>query len=149
MAMSMMAQKQVTIKGGTIVPIEAASTVKAADVHVGSTVDFRVTRAVMADGAVAIPQGTIVKGTVYEAKKSSAFGTKGRLGIKVRYLNLPSGDTVNFTSTDLYFQGKNRTAISVVVFIFTCLPIPCGSKAVMPAGYEADAIVASNTSVTI
>ena len=149
MAIAVIAQKQVTIKGGTIVPLESTVKIKAADVNVGQTVDFRVSRDVLVDGIVAIPSGTIAKGTVYEAKRSTAFGTKGRLGIKVRYLTLPSGDNISFASSDIYIQGQNRTALSVVVFIFTLLPFPCGSKAVMPLGYEFDATVANNTTVTI
>ena len=149
MAIAVIAQKQVTIKGGTIVPLESTAKIKAADVNVGQTVDFRVSRDVLVDGIVAIPCGTIAKGTVYEAKRSTAFGTKGRLGIKVRYLTLPSGDNISFASSDIYIQGQNRTALSVVVFFFTLLPFPCGSKAVMPLGYEFDATVANNTTVTI
>ena len=143
------AQKQVTIKGGTIVPVEAVKNVRATEVQVGQNVDFKVTRDIIVDGIVAIPVGTIVKGNVYEAKRSTAFGTKGRLGIKLRYLNLPSGDVVNFASSDVYIQGKNRTAISVIVFCCTCLPFPCGSKAELTTGVEYDATVANNTTVTI
>lgn len=149
MAIAVIAQKQVTIKGGTIVPLESTAKIKAADVNVGQTVDFRVSRDVLVDGIVAIPCGTIAKGTVYEAKRSTVFGTKGRLGIKVRYLTLPSGENISFASSDIYIQGQNRTALSVVVFFFTLLPFPCGSKAVMPLGYEFDATVANNTTVTI
>lgn len=143
------AQKQVTIKGGTIVPVEAVKNVRATEVQVGQNVDFKVTRDIIVDGIVAIPVGTIVKGNVYESKRSTAFGTKGRLGIKLRYLNLPSGDVVNFASSDVYIQGKNRTAISVIVFCCTCLPFPCGSKAELTTGVEYDATVANNTTVTI
>ena len=146
---SAFAQKQVTIKGGTIVPVEAIKNVRATDVQIGQNVDFKVTRDIIVDGVVAIPVGTIVKGNVYEAKRSTAFGTKGRLGIKLRYLNLPSGDVVNFASSDIYIQGKNRTAISVIVFCCTCLPFPCGSKAELITGVEYDATVANNTTVTI
>lgn len=143
------AQKQVTIKGGTVVSVEAVKNVRATEVHVGQNVDFKVSRDVIVDGVVAIPVGTIVKGNVYEAKRSTAFGTKGRLGIKLRYLNLPSGDVVNFASSDVYIQGKNRTAISVIVFCFTWLPFPCGSRAELTTGVEYDATVANNTTVSI
>ena len=143
------AQKQVTIKGGTIVPVEAVRNVRAADVQIGQNVDFKVSRDVFVDGVVAIPAGTLVKGTVYEAKRSTAFGTKGRLGIKLRYLNTASGEAVNFASSDIYIQGKNRTAISVVVFCCTCLPFPCGSKAELKMGVEYDATVANNTTITV
>ena len=141
--------EEVEIKGGTIVSLEATNSVRGAKAHTGQTVDFRVARDVKVNGVVAIPAGSIAKGTVYEAKRSTCFGTKGRLGIKVRYVTLPSGDIVNFASSDIYITGKNRTAISVVIFCFTLLPFPCGSKAEMPIGYELDATVASNTTVTI
>ena len=129
-------QKTVTIKGGTIVPVEAVKNVRATEVQIGQNVDFKVARDVIVDGVVAIPVGTIVKGNVYEAKRSTAFGTKGRLGIKLRYLNLPSGDVVNFASSDVYIQGENRTALSVIIFCCTCLPFPCGSKAELITGVE-------------
>lgn len=143
-------KKQVTIKGGTIVPLEAVSEVRGAKADEGDKVNFKVSRDVMVDGVVAIPAGTIAKGTVYEAKRSSWWGTRGRLGIHLNYLTLPSGDNVSFAASDIYIKGKNRTALSVVtsLFVWPCCFI-CGSKAVMPIGYEYDATVASNTLVTI
>ena len=143
------AQKQVTIKGGTPIPVISDRNIKAADVSVGQNIDFKVARDILVDGIVAIPSGTIVKGQVYEAKRSNAFGTKGRLGINLRYLNLPSGDVINFSSSNIYIQGQNRTAISVIVFCLTCLPFPCGSKAELKAGVEYEALVGSNTTVNV
>ena len=78
------AQSKVTIKGGTVVPVSAVNNVRAAEVEVGQNVDFKVVRDVIVDGKVAIPAGTIAKGQVYEAKRSTAFGTKGRLGIHLK-----------------------------------------------------------------
>lgn len=143
------AQKPVTIKGGTVVPLEATKSVRAVDVHEGEVVDFKVSRDVVIDGTTAIPAGTIAKGTVYEAKRSTAFGTRGRLGIKLNYLTLPSGENVNFTSSEVYIKGVNRTPLSVVIFLFTCLPFPCGGKAEMVQGYQVDATVANNTTVSL
>lgn len=57
------AQKTVTIKGGTIVPVEAVKNVRATEVQIGQNVDFKVARDVIVDGVVAIPLGTIVKGS--------------------------------------------------------------------------------------
>lgn len=143
-------KKQVTIKGGTIIPLEAISEVRGAKADEGEKVDFKVSRDVVVDGVVAIPAGTIAKGTVTEAKRSSWWGTRGRLGIHLNYLTLPSGDNVSFASSNIYIKGKNRTALSVVTFLFVwpCCFI-CGSKAVMPIGYEYDATVATNTLVTV
>ena len=143
------AQQSVVIKAGTIVPLEALKTIRAVEVHEGETVDFKVSREVTVDGKTVIPAGTLAKGTVYEAKRSTAFGTRGRLGIKLRYLTLPSGEQVSFTSSEVYIKGVNRTPLSVIIFCFTCLPFPCGGKAQMKAGYEVDATVASNTTVVV
>lgn len=142
-------KKEVTIKAGTIVPLEAIRNVRASQVHEGQSIDFKVSRDVLVNKVVAIPAGTIAKGIVYEAKRSAWFGTKGRLGIKVRFLTLPSGDIINFTSSEVYITGKNRTPLSVVIFCCTCVPLPCGSKAEMKIGYEFDATVANNTTITI
>ncbi|MCD8306535.1 MAG: hypothetical protein LUC49_07780 [Prevotella sp.] len=143
-------KKEVTIKAGTIVPLEAVNAVRASKVHVGQSVDFRVTRDVLVDGEVAIPSGTLAKGTVYEAQCNSWWGTKGRLGIKLRNLTTANGEVLYLTGSDVNITGKNRTPLSVVTFIFVW---PCcfihGSRAEMPVGYEVDAELASTATVTL
>ncbi len=143
-------QKQVTIKAGTIVPLQAVKQVKAADVSEGQTVDFQVIQDVNVEGVCVIPRGTLVKGKVAEARKSTIAGTKGRLVININYLNLPNGEPVYFSNTDVRINGKNRTPLAVVtaLFVWPCIFIP-GTKAVMPAGYEVQATVASNTTVSL
>ena len=149
-SLNVFAQKQVTIKAGTIVPLQSVKQVKAADVSEGQTVDFQVVQDVNVGGVCAIPRGTLVKGKVAEAKKSTIAGTKGRLVININSLNLPDGEPVFFSNTDVRIYGKNRTPLAVVtgLFIWPCLFIP-GSKAVMPTGYEVQATVASNTIVNV
>ncbi len=140
--------KNLEIKAGTIVPLQAVNTIKAADVEEGQSVPFRVSQDVIVNGVCAVQRGTLVKGKVTEAKKSSIAGTKGRLGINVNNLILPSGDPLFFTNADIRISGKNRTPLAVItgLFIWPCIFIP-GSKAVMPAGYEVQATVASNTTI--
>lgn len=132
-----------------MIPLQAEQEVRGAKANVGQKVDFSVCRDIIVDGKVAIPQGTIAHGTVYEAKRSTAFGTRGRLGIKIRSLTTGNGDYVGLTGSDVYIKGQNRTAVSVIVFLCTWLPFPCGGKAVMQYGYETDATVASNTEITL
>lgn len=143
------AQEQVTVKSGTIIPLAAVDRVKAADVQEGQTVDFRVMRDIMVDGVCAVPQGTIAKGKVVEARKSTVAGTKGKLIINIANLTLPDGNPLYFSNTDVRIYGKNRTPVAVVVGLFTGIGflIP-GSKAVMPAGYEVQATVAANTIIS-
>ena len=61
----------------------------------------------MVDGKCVIPRGYLVKGKVTEARKSSLAGTKGKLAINISSMNLPSGDPVFFTNTDVrIFQSE-------------------------------------------
>ena len=140
--------KEVVVKAGTIVLLQSVNQVKAADVEEGQMVDFRVVRDVLVDGICAIPSGTLVKGKVTEAKKSSLAGTKGRLGINISYLNLPSGTPIYFSNTDIHINGKNKTPLAVItgLFIWPCIFIP-GTKAVMPVGYEVQATIAANATI--
>ena len=145
------AQKEVTVKAGTLVPLQISQPTKAADVMVGQKVAFKVNRDINVEGVTAIPFGTTVNGTVYEAKKSSWWGTKGRLGIKISELYAPNGEQIPLTNGDVYVTGKNRTALSVALFALVVWPacFICGSKAELPAGYEVQANVASNTLVKV
>jgi len=143
-------QQKVTIKAGTIIPLQSSKQVQAADVTEGQTVDFNVVQDVMVDGVCVVPRGTLVKGKVAEARKSTVAGTKGRLVITINNLILQNGEPLFFTNTDVRIYGKNRTPLAVVLGIicWPCIFIP-GSKAVMPAGYEVQATVASNTTLVV
>lgn len=144
------AQKEVTIKAGTIIPLKSARSVKAADVSEGEAVDFLVAQNVYVDDVCVIERGTNVKGKVIQAKKSTIAGTKGRLGITIEKMVLNSGDPLFFSGTDIHISGKNRTPVSVALAIF-CWPfifIP-GSKAKMPEGYEVFATVSSNVTTKV
>ncbi|MBQ7869052.1 MAG: hypothetical protein IJ355_01775 [Prevotella sp.] len=142
--------KEVVVKAGTIVLLQSVNQVKAADVEEGQMVDFKVVQDVMVDEICVIPSGTLVKGKVTEAKKSSLVGTKGRLSINISYLNLPSGTPIYFSNTDVRIKGKNKTPLAVVtgLIIWPCLFIP-GTKAVMPAGYEVQATIAANATINV
>ena len=93
--------KQVTIKAGTIVPLQSVNTVLAREVEEGQTVDFRVSQDVYVNDCCAIPRGTLVKGKVTEARKSSLAGTKGRLCINISGLTLADGNQIFFSNTDV------------------------------------------------
>ena len=140
------AQEKVVIKAGTVIPLQAAQTVKAADLNEGQTVDFVTISPLTIDGKNVFESGTIVKGKVVEAKKSTIAGTKGRLVISIQKMTLPNGSPLFFSDTTVRIYGKNRTPLAVVLgcFVWPCIFIP-GSKAEMPQGYEIDAMVASNT----
>lgn len=144
------AEKSVTVKAGTLIPLQAVNGVEAANVKIGDKVLFRVSRDVMIDGVTAISYGTMVNGKVIQAKKSSWWGTKGRLGINISELVMPNGTVIPLQNGQIQINGKNRTTLSVVLSLFV-LPacFICGSKAEMSAGYEVEANVAANTELKI
>ena len=55
MCMLSYAQSEVTVKAGTIVPLQVVNPTKAADVEEGQKVLFRVSRDIMVNGKTAIP----------------------------------------------------------------------------------------------
>ena len=75
--------KIITLRAGTPIPIEIVNSVRASNLDRGSRVAFRVSRDVVVDGVTILPYGTPVTGVVYKASRSSVFGTKGKLGIKI------------------------------------------------------------------
>ena len=128
----------------TVMPtiaLESVQKVRGAKAIIGEGVDFRITKDVIIDGQIILPAGTIVTGSIYEAKRSTCFGTPGKLGVKIdaRLLTL-DGRTVNISHL-IYIKGQNRLAASIVVFCCTLVPIPCGGKAVMPEGYRINASI--------
>lgn len=148
---SMFAQKEVLVKAGTIIPLKATNTVAAADVKVGEKVQFTVSRDINIHGVTAIPYGTLVTGNVKLAKKSSWWGTKGRLSIDITEVIMPNGTVIPLQNGNIQIQGENRTVLSVCLFALVIWPacFICGSKAEMQAGYEIQANVASNTTLVV
>ena len=109
------AQEKVVIKAGTIIPLQAAQTVKAADVNEGQVIDFVTVSPLTVEGRTVFERGTIVKGKVLEASKSTIAGTKGRLVISIQKMTLPNGTPLFFSDTTVRVYGKNKTPLAVVL----------------------------------
>ncbi len=145
------AQKEITVKAGTLVPFQAVNTVKAADVKVGQNLLFRVARDIVVGGITAIPYGTIVNAKVLKAKKSSWWGTRGRLAASITEIVMPNGTVIPIQNGNFEIKGKNRTALSVILFLFVTMPACAvtGSKAELQSGYEIVGNVAANVNLTV
>ena len=135
-------EKEYKLKAGTLIPLQNANYTKAAQLSVGQNVLFRVARDVEVDGVTVIPYGTPVRGKVYEAKRSSWWGTKGKLGILINEIELSNGVRIPLSGGNVYVTGNNRTPLSVLLFLFVTWPacFITGSKAELPAGYEITAM---------
>ena len=144
-------KKKLFLKQGRIVPLRSSNTVAAADVKVGEKVLFSVSRDINVGGVTVIPYGTAVSGKVTLAKRSSWWGTRGRLTVDINELLMPDGTVIPLQNGNIKILGKNRTVISVVLFAVVIWPacFLCGSKAEMQAGYEIQANIASNVTLKI
>ena len=98
--------------------------------------------AVFAQKEVNVKAGTLVPLQVVNPTKAADV----QKGQKVAFREM-----IPLTNGDVYVTGKNRTALSVVLFALVVWPacFICGSKAEIPAGYEVQANVASNTMVKV
>jgi hypothetical protein len=141
--------KNLFLNYGTEIPIQVVSPVRARDVSEGQEVSFRTISNTFVDGINLIPAGTPVKGIVYKAKRSSPFGTKGKLGIRIDHLTLSDGTQIPLNG-DVYVTGHNRTALSVLLFLFVTWPacFICGTKAELTPGYGAMASIGSSIEFT-
>ncbi len=141
--------KNIIVRTGTVVDLQALKTIYAKNAEIGDNVDFKVISDIKQNGTVVIPSGTIAKGVITEAKKSSLAGTKGRLCIDFKYIIMADGTQIPL-SGNTRVVGKNRTPLAVItaVFVWPCIFIP-GTKAVLTEGHKATATILANTEVPV
>ena len=144
------AQKQVTLKAGTPVILATVETLSSKTVVSGNTVDFKVVSDVIVDGNVVIPAGTIAKGQVSNVSKASALGKGGELSVGINNINAVDGTLVPLSGANISASGASKVGLAVVCGLCTLVGflIP-GAQAELPAGAQAQAVVMSNTTVSL
>lgn len=140
----------VVLKAGTVVPMELINTVNSKNARTGEMVKFRVTDNVVVDGKTIIEIGAVANGQIVRAKKSGLLGSEGDLFIAVKSVQAVDGTTIYLTNGDLMDEGSNKVALSVVL---TCLCLLGflikGGNAEIPAGSQVQAMVMSNTTLSV
>lgn len=102
----------VTLQPGAEIPVRINETLDSQNTPTGSTFTGVVTREVVSNGFVIIPQGTAVRGTVVEAKDATHFKGSSLLAIQLTAMRR-HGNAVPL-STDVYsLAGKGRGVNSV------------------------------------
>lgn len=144
------AQKKVTLKAGTPVILATVETVSSKTTVSGNTIDFKVVTDVIVDGNVVIPAGTIAKGQASNVSKASAIGKGGEITVGINNINALDGTLVPLSGANISASGKNKVGLAIVCGICTLFGflIP-GSQAELPAGSQTQAVVMSNTIVTL
>ena len=144
------AQKKVTLKAGTPVILATVETVSSKTTVSGNTIDFKVVTDVIVDGNVVIPAGTIAKVQASNVSKASAIGKGGEITVGINNINALDGTLVPLSGANISASGKNKVGLAIVCGICTLFGflIP-GSQAELPAGSQTQAVVMSNTMVTL
>jgi hypothetical protein len=139
----------VILRAGTSIPLELVSTLYSSNVRSGQMVDFRVLSDVKANGKIVI-SGSIAQGQITRAKKRGLLGSEGELEIAIKSVKAVDGTTVYLSGNNLYDEGSNKLALSIVLTI-CCLFgfLIKGGKAEIPAGAQVQGTVISNVEINL
>ncbi len=96
-----------TVPAGAVLRIRINRGLDSQHIQPGTAFDGTVLTDVVADGAVAIPRGATVLGTVVDAKKAGAFKGEGELGLQITSVTL--GGNVYPVSTEVWQrEGRDK-----------------------------------------
>ena len=98
---------EVVVPSSSVVGLHVATSVTSETARVEDRVEARVTRDVMADGRVAIPEGTRVIGDVTLVERGGKMKDKARLGVRFHTLVLADGSHVPFRTDAIYREGSS------------------------------------------
>ena len=102
----------VTVPAGAVLRVRINRGLDSQHIQPGTAFDGTVLNDVVADGAVAIPRGATVLGTVVDAKKAGTFKGEGELGLQINSLTL--GGNVYPVSTEVWQrEGRDKTVGTV------------------------------------
>ncbi len=99
--------KNVTIPAGTVIPVRITQTLDSATAQVGQSFSGTVATDIMADGLVAIRQGTTVSGRVSAAQEAAHYKGNSLLTIELVSINR-HGDSLAVSTEPYSVQGKGR-----------------------------------------
>jgi hypothetical protein len=103
---------QVTIPSGSMLRIRINRGLDSNHIQPGAQFDGTVLSDVAADGAIAIPRGATVQGTVVDAKKAGVLKGQGQLGLAINSVTL--GGVVYPLDTQLWQQqGRDKSTTTV------------------------------------
>lgn len=114
----------------------------------GDEIYLDVTESVIFRGQVVIPAGSVVVGQVARVERNGHFGQKGKIDIKLSYLQTPAGP-VRLQGSQ-YAEGKSGTAVSVATIAFVSVWgfLIHGTSAKIPYGTKVQAYLAEPVTFT-
>jgi hypothetical protein len=134
------AGEQVTIPAGALVRVRINQTLDSARTQPGDHFDGIVVNDVAAAGAIAIPRGATIHGTVVDAKKSGAISGRGELSLQLNSVSLGgqdypiASDIWQHNGADKAVQSVNSTIVGGVLGALVGAAAGGGQGAAIGAG---------------
>lgn len=100
--------KTVTIPAGTTIPVRITQTLDSATTQQGESFSGTVATDVMADGLVAIRQGSNVTGRVSEVHEAAHYKGSSLLTVELVSINRRGGESIAVSSQPYSVEGKGR-----------------------------------------
>lgn len=101
-----------TIAPGAVLPVRVTRWLSSGDAQPGSVFTAVVENDILANGAIAIPRGAEVQGTVVDAKGAGALKGRGTLSLRLDALHL-GGQNIPLQSDIFTVQGRDKAAQSI------------------------------------
>lgn len=106
------AGRQVTIASGALVRVRINQGLSTTNAQPGTSFEGTVLNDVIADGAIAIPRGASVQGTVIDVETAGALSGRGELSLQLTRLNL-GGQSYPLTSDIWMRNGSDKSTRTV------------------------------------
>jgi hypothetical protein len=129
------------VPSGTPIIIRLADTVSSKTHTVGKSVTGVVANDVVVDGITVIKSGATAMGRVTSATKATMVGIPGNITVKFESVLAVNGATVPLMNGDLYAEGTNNMAVSVILGLLCLLGfLMSGGDAVIGSGTTVNAL---------
>lgn len=146
----------ILLSSGTRIPIVMTETISSdkkggRKVVIGELINLKVQADVTdIDGNVLVKQGTLVNGSITEASKRKAAGTKGKLSFSVEFVKAVDGQSVP-VNLKYSFAGKDKGAVAIGAGAVVAAPLLLikGKPAIISEGQAFNALVVGDKKIKI
>jgi hypothetical protein len=143
-----LAQTKVEVPSGTVVFVTTNTMISPEQAKIGDTVELTVANDVVIGGKTVIRAGAPAKGEIVASKDQNYIGIAGKIGLTLRSVEAVDGSTIQISGSKIV-EGKDKMVMSIGLSLVCCLLFALikGGEAVLPAGTQIEATVASTSMV--
>ena len=146
----------ILLSSGTRIPLVMSETISSdkkggRKVNTGEVISLTVQADVTdIDGNVLVKQGTLVSGTVTNATKRKAAGTKDKLSFSVDFVKAIDGQSIP-VNLKYEYAGKSKTGVAVGAAVLVAAPLLLikGKPAIVKAGTVFNALVVGDKKIKV